>query len=55
MWTVASTTALLTTTFTDVGTVIAFVIPAIIVVAVALLGLGYGYRLLKRHVTGRKF
>ena len=55
MWSTASTTAVLTTTFSDVGTVIAFVIPAIIVVAVALLGLGYGYRLLKRHITGGKF
>jgi len=55
MWSIASTTEMLTDTFADIGTVIAFVIPAIIAVAVALLGLGYGYRLLKRHVTGGKF
>jgi len=55
MWTIASTTEMLTSTFSDVGTVIAFVIPAIIGVLVALLGLGYGVRLLKKYVTGKKF
>lgn len=55
MWDIASTTSLLTDTFTDVGTVIAFVIPTIIGVAIALVGLGYGWRLLKKYVTGRKF
>jgi len=55
MWDIASTTDMLTTTFSDVGTVIAFVIPAIVTVLVALLGLGYGVRLLKKYVTGRKF
>jgi len=55
MWSIGSTTDLLTDTFTDVGTVIAFVIPAIIGVAVALVGLGYGWRLLKKYVTGKKF
>lgn len=55
MWTIASTTALLGDTFSDVGTVIAYVVPAVVGIAVALLGLGYGYRLIKRKITGGKF
>jgi hypothetical protein len=55
MWTIASTTELLTDAFTDVGTVLAFVIGAIISAVVALLGLGYGVRLVKRYITGGKF
>jgi len=55
MWTIASTTDLLTDVFADVGTVIGTVIPLVVGVAVALLGLGYGYRLIQRKITGKKF
>jgi len=55
MWTIASTTDMLTDVFTDVGTVMAYVIPSVIGIAVALLGLGFGWRHLKKYVTGRKF
>jgi len=55
MWSIASTTGLLTDVFSDVGTVMAFVIPAIVGIAVALLGLGFGWRQLKSKVTGKKF
>jgi len=55
MWDIASTTELLTDTFTDVGTVLAFVIPSVIGVAIALIGLGFGWRKLKKYVTGGKF
>ena len=55
MWEIASTTELLTNTFTDIGTVIAFVIPAIVGVSLALIGLGMGWRYLKKYVTGKKF
>jgi len=55
MWTIASTTASITQMFTDVGTVFALVIPAVLGVAVALIGLGYAYRAIKRHLTGKKF
>jgi len=55
MWEIASTTDLLTTAFTDMGTVFALVIGAIVSLVIALLGLGYGIRALKKHATGRKF
>jgi len=55
MWSLASTTDLLTNAFSDMGTVFALVIGAIVSLVVALLGLGYGIRTLKKHATGRKF
>jgi len=55
MWTISSTTDVLTDVFTDVGVVLAFVIGAILSAVVALLGLGYGFRLVKRYITGKKF
>jgi len=55
MWTLASTTDALTSMFTQVGTVMALVIAAIITTTVALLGLGFGVRHLKKYVTGKKF
>jgi len=55
MWTIASTTDQITTMFTDVGTVLGLVLTAILATAIALLGLGFGYRHLKKYVTGRKF
>jgi len=41
--------------FTDTGTILVAVIATILVGAVALLGLGFGFRHLKEYVTGRKF
>jgi len=55
MWTIASTTDSLTSMFSQIGTVMALVIAAIVATAVALLGLGFGYRHLKKYVTGKKF
>jgi len=55
MWTIASTTEQISTMFTDIGTVMGVVIGAVLAVAVALLGLGFGYRKVKRYVTGNKF
>jgi len=55
MWDIASTTELITSAFSDVGTVFALVIGAIVSLVVALLGLGYGIRALKKHATGKKF
>jgi len=55
MWTIASTTEMLTDAFADIGTIMALVIPAIVAVTLALLGLGYGIRAIRRYVTGRKF
>jgi len=55
MWTIASTTAVITSMFGDVGTVLAQVIGAVLAVAVALVGLGFAYRKVKKYITGGKF
>jgi len=55
MWTIASTTASISTMFSDTGTVLAAVIGTVLVGLVALLGLGFGVRHLRKYITGRKF
>jgi len=55
MWTVASTTAVITDMYSDVGTVLVLVITAVLATAIAMIGLGFGYRKLKKYVTGGKF
>lgn len=55
MWTIASTTDVITDMFSDVGTVLALVVGAVLATAIALIGLGFGYRKLKKYVTGGKF
>jgi len=55
MWVAASTTAALSTAFTDTGTILVATVATILAGAVALLGLGFGFRHLKKYVTGRKF
>jgi len=55
MWDISSTTASITSMFSDIGTVMTLVIPAVLAVTIALLGLGFGYRHLKKYVTGKKF
>jgi len=55
MWEVASTTAALGDTFSDIGTVLVYAIPVILTAAAALIGLGYGWRKLKSKVTGKAF
>lgn len=55
MYDVTDATTSLGTLFTDAGTIIGVVIAAILVGLVALVGLGYGVRLLKKHITGKKF
>lgn len=55
MWSVASTTAALATMFTDTGTVLTAVVGTVLVGLVALLGLGFGVRHLRKYITGRKF
>lgn len=55
MWDVASSTAALGTLFTDTGTILAVVVAAILTGLVALLGLGFGVRHLRKYITGRKF
>lgn len=55
MWGVASSSAQITQSLTDTGTLVAVVILAISAGLVALLGLGFLFRHLKRYITGRKF
>ncbi|MBC7836914.1 hypothetical protein H7X87_04030 [Acetobacteraceae bacterium] len=55
MWGIASTTALLTSTFTDLGSIMTFVLGSVVAVALGLVALGFGWRYLKKYVTGKKF
>jgi len=55
MWYATTTIASLTTAFSDTGTILALVIGAVLVALVALLGLGFGVRHLRKYITGRKF
>lgn len=55
MWNVASTTNALSTAFTDTGTILVAVVGVILTGLVALLGLGFGVRHLRKYITGRKF
>lgn len=55
MWSVASTTSTLSSAFTDTGTILTVVIAAVVVGLIALLGLGFGIRHLRKYITGRKF
>jgi len=55
MWSVASTTAVLTGAYADTGTILVVVIGTIVTAVIALIGLGFGLRHLKKHVTGKKF
>jgi len=55
MYSVASSTADLSTLFTNTGTIVTVVIAAVLIGLVALLGLGFGVRHLRKYITGRKF
>lgn len=55
MWVAASTTAVIASMFTDTGTILTATIATVVVGIVALLGLGFAVRHLKKYITGRKF
>lgn len=55
MYNVASSSAQISQSLTDTGTLVAIVILAIAAGAVALMGLGFLFRHLKKWITGRKF
>jgi len=55
MWPVASTTEALTTAFSNIGTIFALAIAAILVAWASLTGLGFAKRKVARYVTGKKF
>jgi len=55
MWTTASTTDVISSMFTDTGTILSATIATVVVGIVALLGLGFAIRHLRKYITGRKF
>lgn len=55
MWGVASTTDVLATAFSNTGTILVAIIGVVMVGLIALLGLGFGVRHLRKYITGRKF
>jgi len=55
MWDISDTTGVITSMFTDTGTILTATIATIVVAIVALLGLGFAIRHLRKYITGRKF
>jgi len=55
MWAIADTTGVISSMFTNTGTVLTATIATIVVAIVALLGLGFAIRHLRKYITGRKF
>jgi len=55
MYSVASSSAQISQSLTDSGTLVAVVIVAVCAGAIALMGLGFLFRHLKKWITGRKF
>lgn len=52
---IASASSIFTANLTAVGGLISTVVTGVLGVAVALVGVGYGWRKLKHYVAGRKF
>jgi len=55
MYSIASSSADLTTAFSNVGILIAVAVAAVLIAWAALTGLGFGLRKAKKYVTGRHF
>jgi len=55
MWNAASTTATIASAFTDTGTILTASVGVIVTALIALLGLGFAIRHLRKYVTGKKF
>jgi len=55
MFDATSTVTALTSAYGSIGTILTYAIGVIVVLAVALMGLGYGIRILRKHGTGKKF
>jgi len=55
MWDYSDAVTLLTANFTSTGTIIALVLATVVAGVIALMGLGYGIRHLRKYITGRKF
>ena len=55
MFTIASVTPLLTSSYADAGSIIFYAVGVVLAALVGLLGLGFGIRHLGKYITGRKF
>lgn len=55
MWVTASSTEVLAAAYSAAGTLLTATISTVVIGIVALLGLGFGIRHLKKYITGRKF
>jgi len=55
MYGVASSSADLTTAFTNIGILLAVSISAVLLAWAALTGLGFGLRKVKKYITGKHF
>lgn len=55
MYTLASSTADINTLFTNAGTTIGVTVTAVLLGAIALVGLGFAWRHLTKRITGKKF
>lgn len=55
MYSISDTTTNIATMFTNTGTILLATIATILVGLVALLGLGFAVRHLRKYITGRKF
>jgi len=55
MWNTASTTEVITSMFAASGTILTATVGTVVIALVALLGLGFAIRHLRKYITGRKF
>lgn len=55
MWSIADATTTIATAFTNTGSVLTATIGVVVAGLIALLGLGFAVRHLKKYITGRKF
>jgi len=55
MYGTTTAAATISQALTDTGTLVTLVLAGVVGGVVALMGLGFGYRHLKKYITGRKF
>jgi len=55
MFTAASSTALIASAFSTTGTILTATMSTVVIALVALLGLGFAVRHLRKYITGKKF
>lgn len=55
MYNIASSTADITTALSNTGVLVALVLASVVVGVIALMGLGYAIRHIKKWILGRKF